>query len=98
MARPDGLYGHFCLWGKDAEDQSSNYRELRNLVETVEEEAMAGYLTGGSFGCSLTTRQPRCFFQGSYSPKLLHELVLRLRKTDLEYDLTLHVVHVQALR
>ena len=59
VARPDGLYGHFGLWGKDAEDQSSNYCELCNLVETVEEEAMAGYLTGGSFGCSLTTRQPK---------------------------------------
>jgi len=32
------------LWGKDEEDKSSNYRELRNLVETVEEEAREGYL------------------------------------------------------
>jgi hypothetical protein len=26
----------YGMWGKDAEDRSSNYRELRNLVETVE--------------------------------------------------------------
>ena len=47
VARPNGLYGRFGIWGKDAEDQSSNYRELRNLIETVEEEALNGYLTGG---------------------------------------------------
>ncbi len=33
-----------------------------------------------------------CFFHGGSSSKLLHELVLRLRKTELEYDLTLHMV------
>ena len=30
--------------------------------------------------------------------KLLHELVLQLRTTELEYDLTLHVVHVAGTR
>jgi hypothetical protein len=59
VARPDGLYGRFGIWGKDAEDQSSKYRELRNLVETVEEEALDRYLTGGSFGYSPTTRLPK---------------------------------------
>ena len=28
----------YGLWGKDAGGESSNYQELRNLVETVEEE------------------------------------------------------------
>ncbi len=30
--------------------------------------------------------------------KLFHELVLRLRKTELEYDFTLHIVHVAGTR
>ena len=99
MARPDGLFGRFGLWGKDAEDQSSNYRELRNLVETVEEEAMAGYLTEGELWLfTNNTTVEGCFFRGGSSLKLLHELVLRLRKTELEYDLTLHVVHVAGTR
>jgi hypothetical protein len=34
-----GLFGRFGIRGKDVEDGSSNYQELRNLVETVEEEA-----------------------------------------------------------
>ena len=53
------VYTVALVWGKDAEDQSSNYCKLRNLVETVEEEAMDGYLTGGIFGCSPTMRQPK---------------------------------------
>jgi hypothetical protein len=44
MMRPRGIHGRFGLWSKDKEDKSSNYRELRNLVETVKEEAREGYL------------------------------------------------------
>jgi hypothetical protein len=44
VQRPGGLYGRYGLWGKDDEAQSSNYRELRNLVDTVEEEAVEGHL------------------------------------------------------
>jgi hypothetical protein len=99
VARLDGLYGRFGIWGKDAKDQSSNYCELRNLVETVEEEAKEGYLKGGElwlFADNATAEG--CSFRGGSSPKLLHELVLRLTKTELEYDFTLHVVHVAGTR
>jgi hypothetical protein len=33
------------IWGPDIESESSNYRELANLVLTVEEEAAAGKTT-----------------------------------------------------
>ncbi len=39
-----------------------------------------------------------CFFHGGSSSKLLHELVLRLRKTEMKYGFTLHVVHVACTR
>jgi hypothetical protein len=39
VERPGGIQGCFGLWGKDNEDKSSNYRELCNLADTVEEEA-----------------------------------------------------------
>ena len=44
VQRPDGIHGRFGLWGRDEDDGSSNFRELFNLVQTVEEEAMAGHL------------------------------------------------------
>ena len=39
---PGGISYRVGVWGKDAEDSSSNYRELRNLVETLETEVAAG--------------------------------------------------------
>ena len=44
LERKDGMHGQFGIWGRDAEGASSNYRELRNMVETVEEEAKQGHL------------------------------------------------------
>ena len=46
----DGMHGRFGIWGRDAEGASSNYRELRNMVETVEEEAKQGHLKIQSCG------------------------------------------------
>ena len=46
IERPDGLHTRYGLWPSDVEEQSSNYRELKNLVDTVEEEASADYLRG----------------------------------------------------
>jgi hypothetical protein len=47
VERPGGLHGHFGLWGKDNEEQSSNYQELCNLVDTVKKETNEGHLRGG---------------------------------------------------
>jgi hypothetical protein len=39
-----------------------------------------------------------CFFKRGSSSKLLHELVLRLRKAELRYGFVLHLVHVVGTR
>jgi hypothetical protein len=99
IERPDGLHGCFGLWGRDKERQSSNYRELQNLVKTVEEEAESGYLidrelwifTDNSTGES-------CFFKGGSLSKLLHELVLCLRRVEIAVGFVLHMVHVAGTR
>ena len=39
VERPGGIHGRFGLWGKDNKEQSSNYRELCNLVDSVKDEA-----------------------------------------------------------
>ncbi len=99
VARPDGLYGHFGIWGKDAKDQSLNYCKLRNLVKTVEEQVKEGYLKGGELWLFTDNATAEgCSFRGGSSSKLLHKLVLHLRKTELEYDFTLHLVYVAGTR
>ena len=99
VERPDGLHGRFGIWGSDNEDKSSNYRELCNLVETIEEEAKEGHLKDGElwiFTDNLTAES--CFFRGGSTSKTLHELILRLRKTEMTYAFTLHLVHVAGTR
>ncbi len=99
VARPDGIYGRFGIWGKDAKDQSLNYCKLCNLVETAEEEAKEGHLKRGELWLFTNNSTAEgCSFRGGSSSKLLHKLLLRLRKTELEYDLTLHVVLMAGTR
>lgn len=86
-------------WGKDAENESSNYRELRNLVETAEEEAAAGKLAGTEFFIFTdNSTAESSFYRGSSSSKLLHGLVLRLRLLEIKYSVIIHLIHVSGTR
>ena len=86
-------------WGKDAEDESSNYRELRNLVEAAEEEAKAGNLANTEFFIFTdNSTAESAFYRGGSSSKLLHELVLRLRLLEIKYSVIIHVIHVSGTR
>jgi hypothetical protein len=63
VERPGRLHGRFGLWGKDDEEQSSNYQELHNLVDTVKEEAKKEHLKNGElwlFTDNSTAKS--CFF------------------------------------
>jgi hypothetical protein len=94
-----GLFGRFGIWGKDAEDGSSNYRELRNLVETVEEEAAEGYLEGGELWIFTdNSTAESCVHKGGSTSAVLHELVVRLRKCELDQGFVIYVVHVAGTR
>jgi hypothetical protein len=76
---PGGLHGRFGIWGMDIEDQSSNYRELYNLVKTVEEEAEEGHLKDKELWIFTdNSTAGSCFFKGGLTSKLLHKLVLCL--------------------
>jgi hypothetical protein len=86
------------LWPWDVEDQSSNYLELRNLVDTVDAEAKEGYLKGSEL-CMFTDNSTAesCFYKEGSLSELLHKLVLRLRKIELDHGFILHVVHVSGM-
>ncbi len=99
VERPDGLHRRFGIWGNDIEEQSSNYRELCNLAETVEEEAQEGHLKDSKLW--IFTGNPTaesCFFKGGSTSKTLHKLILQLKKAEMSYGFTLHLVHVAGTR
>ena len=73
----DGLHGRFGIWGSDSEERSLNYRELCNLVETVEEEAQEGHLKNSELWIFTdNSKAENCFFKGGSASKTLHELIL----------------------
>ena len=99
IERSDGLHGCFGLWGRDKKGQSSNYRELQNLVEMVEEEAESGYLINGELWIFTDNSMAEsCFFKGGSSSKFLHELILHLRRLEMAVGFVIHMVYVAGTR
>ena len=99
IERKSGVVGRYGLWATDISSQSSNFRELLNLVETIEEEGAAGSLSDTEiwlFTDNVTAEG--CFIKGSSSSPLLHALVLRLRKLEMDHGLVLFLVHVAGTR
>jgi hypothetical protein len=92
------LYRH-GIWGDDDSGRSSNWRELTNLVETLELEAMEGRLCGCEiFVFTDNSTAEAAFFKGTSSNILLFNLVLRLRKLEVAQQCLLHLVHVAGTR
>ena len=95
----EGLRYRVGVWGKDEETESSNYRELANLVMMVEAEAAAGMLDNTEFFLFTdNSTAESAFYKGSSSSKSLYSLVLHLQQLELKHGLILQVVHVSGKR
>ena len=86
-------------WATTVEVESSNYRELSNLVLAVEEAGRDGHLSD----CELflftdNTTAEGCYYRGTSNSRKLFELVLRLRKLQVEGDIFIHVIHIAGTR
>lgn len=87
------------LWGPDSQDASSNYRELRNLVETLEQGMLSGALKGAElFLFTDNTTAEGAYYKGNTPSRTLFDLILRLRSLDMSGDLRLHMIHVAGTR
>jgi hypothetical protein len=81
------------------ETKSSNWRELNNLVEALERVVVEHKMAGSEiFIFTDNTTAESAFWKGSSKSETLFELVLRLKKLELEHELILHVVHVSGRR
>jgi len=87
------------LWSPEVEVESSNYKELRNLVDAVGEEAMAGRLRDCElFVFTDNSTAEGCFHRGTSKSVHLHLLVLELRTLEMVYVMTIHVIHISGKR
>lgn len=97
---PDGslLFRH-GMWGRDADSQSSNFRELRNLVDSVEEGVACGELEDSELLIFTdNTTAEGGYYRGNSDNRLLFSLILRLRLLEMTASLRLHVIHIAGTR
>jgi hypothetical protein len=81
------------------QENSSNYRELLNLVEYIEAINAKGLLDGCElFMFTDNSTAEAAYFKGTSSSELLFELVLRLRVVQMAGNCMLHMIHVAGTR
>ena len=95
----EGLFYRLGVWTAEEKLESSNFKELCNLVETAEEEARDGRLTNCQFFLFTDNAVAEsCFFKGSSKSPKLHSLIVRLRKLEMEFGLSVLLIHVSGTR
>ena len=87
------------VWRSEEFDESSNWKEFSNIVESLEEEAAAGNLDNAEvFMFTKNSTVEACAYKGSStSPKLL-SLIVRLRALGTKHGIKIHIFHVVGTR
>ncbi len=87
------------VWSEDERNESSNFRELNNLVETLEDKAKTDTLKGLEiFLFTDNTTAELAFYKGTSSSQKLFNLVLRLRQLELHQGCIINFIHVSGSR
>lgn len=89
----------FGRWGKEGMDRSSNFRELRNLLDTLETMGANGELSGVEvFLFTDNATAEAAYGRGSSSSEGLFLMVKRLKLMEMLYQSRIHVIHVSGKR
>jgi len=94
-----GLRVRHGIWGRDSTKSSSNFKELRNLVDTIEKEVESGVLTGSEFFIFTDNLVAEsCFHKGTSHSRALFNSIVRLRLAEMKAGMKLHIIHVSGTR
>jgi hypothetical protein len=86
-------------WSSTFASETSNYRELGNLLHAITEATNKGLLKNSElFVFTDNTTVESAFYKGTSSSKRLFQLVLDLRKLQLHGGFILHLIHVAGQR
>jgi hypothetical protein len=93
------VHYRFGRWCGDGTGTSSNFRELRNLVDSLETMGEKGELSGVEvFLFTDNTTAEAAFARGSSSTEPLYELVKRLKLMEMVFRARIHIIHVSGKR
>jgi hypothetical protein len=94
------IWYEYGQWSTEiAEENSSNWRELANLVNFIERSLDRHDLSGSElFIFTDNQTAESAFWKGHSSSPKLFNLVLRLRKLEMTHGIILHVIHVSGNR
>ena len=95
----DGIAFRYGTWSTSVQEESSNFRELENLAESLEMEGNLDKLQGCEvFLLTDNSTAELAFFKGtSSSPKLL-EIIIRLRRLEMHCGCKINFIHVAGSR
>jgi hypothetical protein len=94
-----GLWFRLGIWGTDESNESSNYRELANLVQTLQEYHVSQSLKGTElFLFTDNVTAEAAFFRGASKSRKLFELVLELRQLEVRASCKINFIHVAGTR
>ena len=98
--KPVKTFNRVGFWVESIRDgKRCKWKELRNCVGSIEQGVMEGRLQGCKvFMFTDNSAVERAFYNGTSSDKHLFELVLRLRKTAMQEELIVHVIHIAGTR
>ncbi len=75
------------VWSKREETESSNYRELANLVRVIEQGLLSGSLSRSELFLFTDNSTAEAFYwNGTSHSKLLFELALKLHTLEMRGD------------
>jgi len=97
----EGILYRFGTWDADTGGESSNFRELSNLVSSIEErvEQQKSALRGMEvFLFTDNSVAEGAFYKGTSSSKKLFNLVRRLRHLEMFGGCAIHIVHIAGSR
>lgn len=87
------------VWGADEEDESSNWREFENLVESLEEQGYKGNLKNAVVILATDNQVAEtCIYKGNSTSEKLYELIIRLRELEIKYSAIFYITHVSGER
>ena len=87
------------VWGRDTEKESSNWRELANIVTTLEEQLQNDSIRGSTIIIATDNAVAEAaIYKGNSSSEKLFDLVVRLRELELKSSANIIVTHVSGER